>query len=174
MKAPRRQQEPGWVPVSGHQRPEQERKQQWSGRARVSWSLPVVARAGSQVERCFELRLVQDDLIVGAAVHVGIGDPTVGHGIDESVGVVANLIRRGFGTTRFVENRVLVRVLRGSSMTSPPPSMAPYPVYWFHSWLGFRPERTRTGGSGWWWRWATSGVPGPACQRRAVLIWTCR
>ena len=65
------------------------------------------------MERCFELRLVQDDLIVGAAVHVGIGDPTVGHGIDESVGVVANLIRRGFGTTRFVENRVLVRVLRG-------------------------------------------------------------
>ena len=81
--------------------------------ARVSWSLPVVAGAGSQVERCLELGLVQDDGIVGTSVHVGIWDLPLGSGIDESVGVVGYLISRGFGTTRFVEDRVLVRVLRG-------------------------------------------------------------
>ena len=72
----------------------------------------MVAGARSQVERRFELRLVQDDGIVGAPVHVGIGDLPLGSGIDESVGVVGDLVSRGFGTTRFVEARVLVRVLR--------------------------------------------------------------
>jgi len=53
-----------------------------------------------------------DDLIVGASVHVGIGDLPLGSGIDESIGVVGDLVSRGLGTTRLVENRVLVRVLR--------------------------------------------------------------
>jgi hypothetical protein len=65
------------------------------------------------VERCFEVGQVQDDLIVGTSVDVGIGDLPLGSGIDESVGVVGYLVSRGFGTTRFVEDRVLVRVLRG-------------------------------------------------------------
>lgn len=73
----------------------------------------MVAGAGAQVERCFEVGLVQDDLVVDAPVHVGVVNVPVGSGIDNSVGVVSHLISSGLGTTRFVEERVLVRVLRG-------------------------------------------------------------
>gem|GEM_PF-6145518 len=64
------------------------------------------------MEWCFEVGLVQDDLIVGTSVHVGIRDLPLGSGIDESVGVVGGLVSPRLRNTRFVENRVLVRVLR--------------------------------------------------------------
>ena len=72
----------------------------------------MVARARSQVERCLQILLIQDDLIVGAAVHVGIWQPCGFRGINESVGVVGNLVSRGLGATRLLDDWVLIRVLR--------------------------------------------------------------
>ena len=57
--------------------------------------------------------MVKNDLIVSAPIHVGIWKPYGFCGINDSIGVVGNLVSRGLGTTRFVEERVLVRVLRG-------------------------------------------------------------
>ena len=73
----------------------------------------MVTGARSQVERCFELGLVEDDLVVDAPIHVGIGDLPVRSGIDKSVSVVSHLVSSGLGTTLLLDDGVFVRVLRG-------------------------------------------------------------
>ena len=81
--------------------------------ARVSWSLPVVAGAGSQVDGDGSV-LVEENSFICSAINVGRGEGLRIRGVRNPVSVVTNILgRKRRSCPLFLDDGILVGVLRG-------------------------------------------------------------